>query len=93
MFMAKKKSYDDDDGRTIIDMSGVERTPLVIPRLPKKEKAKPETQEKPAWEKDELNKDQRRALIGGSLGAALLVVALFALAIAGVILLITFVGR
>ena len=88
--MAKKKFYDDDDGRTVADMSGVERRPLVIPRPPKKGKKEAEEAE----EKQEVyTAEQKRALIGGSLGAALLVLALFALAIAGVIVLISLLGR
>lgn len=30
-----KKVYDDDDGRTIADMSGVSRKPLIVPELNK----------------------------------------------------------
>ena len=88
--MAKKKFYDDDDGRTVADMSGVERRPLVIPRPPKKGKKEAEEAEE---KQEAYTAEQKRALIGGSLGAALLVLALFALAIAGVIVLISLLGR
>ena len=32
----KKRFYEDDDGRTIADMSGIEPQPLLIPRIPKR---------------------------------------------------------
>ena len=34
--MAKKRTYQDDDGRTIADMSGVGPSPMLFPRMPKK---------------------------------------------------------
>ena len=34
----EKKIYSDDDGRVIADMSGIERQPLVLPRLKSAEK-------------------------------------------------------
>ena len=30
--MAKKRTYQDDDGRTIADMSGIEPSPMLFPR-------------------------------------------------------------
>lgn len=33
--MAKKRTYEDDDGRTIADMSGLEPMPMLFPRIPK----------------------------------------------------------
>ena len=88
--MAKKKIYDDDDGRTIADMSGIERQPLIIPRFKKKQKPAGEeaSSQRPEWENSEMNKEQKRAVIGGTLGAALLVLVIFAVIIAAVIFLI-----
>ena len=40
--MAKKRTYQDDDGRTIADMSGIEPSPMLFPRRPKKE-GRPQT--------------------------------------------------
>ena len=37
--MAKKRTYQDDDGRTIADMSGVGPSPMLFPRMPKKKAA------------------------------------------------------
>ena len=31
--MAKKKEYDDDDGRVVADMSEIDPMPLMIPRF------------------------------------------------------------
>ena len=75
--MREPKRYDDDDGRTVADMSGIERQPLLLPRLPRKRRdaAPPEeaqTEPQPAW-----SKEDRRALISGALGAALLIGAIF----------------
>ena len=36
--MAKKHEYQDDDGRTIADMSGIEPMPMLFPRFPGKKK-------------------------------------------------------
>ena len=91
-----KKIYDDDDGRTIADMSGIQRQPLMIPRFKKKEKPASESEaerEKPEWEKDELNRKQRGALIGGTLLATIVVLAIFAAVIALVIFLIGQAGH
>ena len=88
--MAKKKIYDDDDGRTIADMSGIARQPLIIPGFKKKQKPAGEeaSSQRPEWENGEMNKEQKRAVIGGTLGAALLVLVIFAVIIAAVIFLI-----
>ena len=54
----RKKTYDDDDGRTIADMSGVSSQPLLIPGRPvgpKKQEhvpEEPERDERP-WEKNQ----------------------------------------
>ncbi len=84
-----KKTFDDDDGRTIADMSGIERQPMLLPRLPKKKKNAPqETDEKP-WESGEMNRQERRAWISGAVSAAALIGAVFIAAGAIVIFLMT----
>ncbi len=85
-----KRSYDDDDGRVVADMSGLERQPMLLPRLPKRKKnAAPET-EPPAPQPDlQLTDEERRSYIGGALGAALLLGGIFIAAGALVILLLT----
>lgn len=85
-----KKTYDDDDGRTVADMSGVQRQPLIIPRFKKKEKGEEESEKS---DLGSLSKGDRRAVIGGTLSAALLVMGIFAAVIALVILLIVLIGH
>ncbi len=97
--MAKNRQYDDDDGRTVADMSGIERQPLLIPRFSKKNKRAdfseaPETDEKPEWESSEiLNKKERGYFISGVLTATLGIASVFAVAIAIVILIISHMGH
>ena len=79
-----------DDGRTIADMSGVEHSPLFLPRLHKKEKEKmirepeeaAEDEEEKPWlaEQGKLNKRERRWFIGGALGATAAIAAVYILA-------------
>ena len=92
--MAKKRTYQDDDGRTIADMSGIEPSPMLFPRLPKKEQrsqAPQSTGDRP-WEgQEQFTQEQRRAAMGGALKAAMLLAGVFiaagALAILGMQLL------
>ena len=74
----QRRTYDDDDGRTIVDMSGVER-PSMFGHLPKSNKPDPvfsapedKKPERP-WEDKGFNRGERRAAIGGALSAALLI--------------------
>ena len=72
-----RKTYDDDDGRTIVDMSGVER-PSMFGHLPKSDRKNPvfsAPEDKPElpWEDNSLNRSERRAAVGGALSAALLI--------------------
>ena len=71
--MAKKRTYQDDDGRTIADMSGIEPSPVLFPRLPRKEKRSQAPQgagDRP-WEgQEQFTEEQRRAAMGGALKAA-----------------------
>ncbi|MDO4331099.1 MAG: hypothetical protein Q4C58_00235 [Eubacteriales bacterium] len=84
-----KKSYDDDDGRTIADMSGIDRPGLFFPRKVgrlrehERESLAAKGAENPRgggslgmrpWEENaSLNKDERRMYILGALKAALLI--------------------
>ena len=85
----QQRNYDDDDGRTIADMSGLERQPILAPRLPKRKKnAEPEQAPQPELQ---LTDEERRSYIGGALGAAALIGGIFIAAGAIVILLLTLV--
>lgn len=72
----KRKIYDDDDGRTIADMSGVSRPQLFTVRRIEDEESKPgvpeEADDRP-WEDKSLSKKERSWFILGALKAALLI--------------------
>ena len=83
----KRREYNDDDGRTIADMSDVSRQPLILPRFPKKQKPAengPET---------EFSKSDRRAYVRGALGAGLAIGGVFVAAGAAVIALLLTVWK
>ena len=82
--MSKKKVYDDDDGRTIADMSDVDRAPLLLPRFKKREQPEIPSEQ-------QFSKEDRRAILFGSMGAVLLIGAIFVAAAAIVICLMLFV--
>ena len=83
--MARK--YDDDDGRTIADMSALERPTLLGLGRRRRE-------EKPSEGQDlNLDRSERRAMIRGAVSAGLLVAAVFALSFALLILLLQLVWR
>ncbi len=88
-----KKIYDDDDGRTIADMSGVERAPLVLPHFKKKKEAPREVPEEDDGSSPspeiQMSGDERRGYIFGALGAALLIGGIFVAAGALAIWLMT----
>ncbi len=90
-----KKQYDDDDGRVISDMSDVGRQPMILPRFDHLHKSERRdmgreegTEKRPEYETQYTN-EERRALIGGTVAAALLVGAIFIVAIGLLIFLIT----
>ena len=90
-----RKQYDDDDGRVISDMSDVGRSPLIMPRFDHFHKSErrdmgqePETEKRPEYEV-QYTKEERRALIGGTVAAALMVGAVFIVAIGLLIFLIS----
>lgn len=86
-----------DDGRTIVDMTGVER-PALFGRNYKAEKAKRRELEAPKeeaevkpWEqdKDKMSKEDRMAVIKGALGASFLIWLCYAV-VFGVVILVLF---
>lgn len=95
--MSKRREYDDDDGRQIADMSGVERPHLFT--VPKRKAAETsddaESPAKPEWENpaSSMPKDDRRAFIRGALTASLLIALAFLAGLGLVILLITLLPK
>lgn len=93
--MDNNKRYEDDDERVIADMSGVERQPIIFPsaesiRRVREDRA--DFAEPPAKSysngPEYLDKEGRRAMIGGALSAMLLVGGLLAAGFAVIILII-----
>lgn len=82
------RRYDDDDGRTVADMSALERPSLLGIRPRKRE-------EKPVQAKQDVQMDrsERRAMVRGAVSAGLLVAAVFAVCFALLILLLQLVWR
>ena len=72
----------EDDGRTIADMSGITRPPLLIPRI-----RKTSGQTKPSAPASPFNKKERFYAVLGAVGAALLVAMVFMAGIGLAILL------
>ena len=86
----KHKEYDDDDGRTIADMSEVSRQNLILFRRNDKKKDKNAEESIPAENDDPFSdKRERGAFIGGALAAGLTIAAVFIAAGAIVIFLMT----
>ena len=85
----QQRNYDDDDGRTIADMSDVGQTPVLMPRLPKRKKENAGGQEQAPQPELQLTDEERRSYIGGALGAAMLIAGIFIAAGAVIILLLT----
>lgn len=90
-----ERKYDDDDGRVVADMSDLERTPMLVPSLGSIRSAKENRSDfaEPSDSKyssgpEYLDKEGRRAMIGGALSAMLLIGGLLAAGFAAVILII-----
>lgn len=98
--MAKKK-YDDDDGRTIFDMSAVEKPNLFSFNPPYMDEERPRKKgdDEPSaasdrpWESssDEMPHEMRRAYVWGALKASLLIASAFVAGIGVVVYLITLI--
>lgn len=79
--MARKREYDDDDGRTIADMSGVGRPGMVSFRRSTGDEDRPEPRHEDAGSGygPFENKEERWMYIFGALRAALLIALVFIL--------------
>ena len=90
--------YEDDDGRTVADMSAVERPNLLRFRLPPERKkpgesaAVPESGEDRPWETTELTRQERRAVVCGAVRAGALIALTFIVIFGIVIFLMTRLG-
>ena len=90
--MKKDDFYEEDDGRTIADMSGIESQPLLVPRIRKRadradfrEPDAPEANDRPWDTSGELSREERNAAIRGALKAGLLIAGVYILAAAALI--------
>lgn len=63
------KKYEDDDGRTIADMSDIQGQNLFSFKLPDKKSRNEEINDRP-WE-NRMSREERRATVFGALGASL----------------------
>lgn len=63
------KNYEDDDGRTIADMSDIQRQNLFSFKVPEKKSHHEEENDRP-WE-NRMSREERRATVFGALGASL----------------------
>ena len=79
--MRNRKTYDDDDGRTIVDMSEVDPMPVLLPRFRRRKDE--------VSSEHEMSKEDRRAVMLGAIGAVLLIGGVFIVAGAIVIFLMT----
>ena len=79
--MKKERKYDDDDGRTIADMSDVDPMPLLLPRFRRNKEDRAA--------QNEMSKEDRRAFLFGTIGAVLLIGGVFIAAGAIVIFILT----
>ena len=75
-----ERIYEDDDGRTVADMSGIEPQPMLIPRIRRRrdradfrEPDAPAANDRPWDTSGELSREERNAAIGGALKAGLLI--------------------
>ncbi len=86
----RNKVYDDDDGRTIADMSDVAGPSMFLPRRSGRRKA-PEAQTPTSGDQQDWDPKDRRLYIFGALRAALLIALVYAVGfglIIGLLLLI-----
>ena len=93
--MENNKRFEEDEERVIADMSGVERQPVLFPSadsIRRVRENRADFSEPPAGSYSQgpefLDKEGRRAMIGGAVSAMLLVGGLLAAGFALVILLI-----
>ena len=95
--MRKRRIYDDDDGRTIADMSDVAPDNLLIPRgidrAEKNASSPREEKPRPDYMDNGISRSERRGYIFGALGASLLIWLIYILGFALVVLLIVLIGK
>ena len=95
--MSKREPFE-DDGRTIADMSGVERQPLLLPNIGLIKKAREERKAARANEvkterfESSEDKETRKAYVSGAIGATLLIGAIYLGAFALLIVIILLVA-
>ena len=93
-----RRQYEDDDGRTVVDMSGLDRPTLFGMRRPEDSRrrefqAPEESKPKRPWEESGWNREERRAAMSGALASALLIAAAYILGLGALIALIYFAGK
>ena len=95
--MAKdRRHYDDDDGRTIVDMSGLER-PSMFGHLPGSRenrafKAPEERKPHRPWEESGWSRSERGAAVRGALAASLLIAGAYIVGLGAIIAVIYFIA-
>ena len=82
--MKKDDFYEEDDGRTIADMSGIERQPTFLPHFHRK-RSDFSAPDAPRTNDGELTREERNAAIRGALKAGLLIAGVYILAAAALI--------
>ena len=88
--MKKDDFYEEDDGRTIADMSGIERQPTFLPHFHRKRSdfSAPDAPVRTTARGSaagELTREERNAAIRGALKAGLLIAGVYILAAAALI--------
>ena len=83
------KEYEDDDGRTIVDLRGVEKMPLFGSLVPpsRRELEKPEEKKEPWKDEYRMSNGEKFWYILGSLKAALLIASAYIIGLGALILL------
>lgn len=85
----KKRVYDDDDGRTIADMTGVSGPNLFVPRSSgRKELQEPVKESRQPWEDTGFSRKERFMLVMGAMKATMLIALAYILGLGLLILLI-----
>ena len=87
------KEYEDDDGRTIVDMRGVEKMPLFGSIVPpsRRELERPAEKKEPWREEYRMGNGEKFWYILGSLKAALLIASAYIIGLGAIILLMILV--
>ena len=87
------KEYEDDDGRIIVDMRGVEKMPLFGSIVPpsRRELERPAEKKEPWREEYRMSNGEKFWYILGSLKAALLIASAYIIGLGAIILLMILV--